>query len=95
MEKEKINNKNIDADNPQQTPATPPINSIGAYYTNAVRVSYNPYEFYLDLIQYPPKDDGHVDSIRVYVNPINFKHFTNLFVEMLKKYEGQFGPIKI
>lgn len=95
MEKEKINNKNIKADKTQQIPTLPPINSIGSYYTNAVRITYNQYEYYMDLIQFPTKDNGQVDSIRVYLNPINFKHFTNLFVEMLKKYEEQFGKIKI
>jgi|GEM_PF-3001380 len=93
MGDEKTNNNKID--DKKQEQKTAPIDIRGSYYTNGVRTTFSQYEFLLDFFQYPLRDDGRFDGFRVYVNPVNFKHITNLFVEQLKQYEKHFGEIKL
>lgn len=72
-----------------------PVDITNTFYANAVRTFNNQYEFALDFIQQPVRDDGAFEGLRIYLNPQSFKIFTQLFIEQLKKYEKQFGEIKL
>ena len=71
-----------------------PVELRDTFYSNGLKILGSQYEFVLDFIELPPKDNELLEGIRIYINPINFKLFTELFNEQLKKHEKQFGEIK-
>lgn len=72
-----------------------PVDITNTFYANAVRTFNSQYEFAVDLIQQPVRDDGAFEAIRIFLNIQSFKIITLLLLEQLQKYEKQFGEIKI
>ena len=72
-----------------------PVELRDTFYSNGIKILSGQYDFVLDFVELPPINNEHLEGIRIYVNPFNFKLFVKLFNEQLKIYEEQFGEIEI
>lgn len=65
---------------------------LKGYYVNAMAMSYNPEEFFLDfLMVHPPS--GQLVS-RIITSPGHIKRFAAAVNDQIKKYEAAYGKIK-
>ena len=86
-------NSNKNMNKKEQKPI--PIEFRDTFYANGVRLTSSQYEFVLDFFQQPPQDNGRYEGFRIYLNPENFKLFTNLFKEQLEIFEEKIRKIKV
>lgn len=64
-------------------------------YANMVNIIFNPSEFILDFVRIMPlSQKGRVHS-RIVMTPQNLKALSQALQDNVKKYENQFGEIKI
>ncbi len=64
-------------------------------YANRANIIFSPSEFILDFIKLlPGMKKGKVVS-RILMTPQNYKMLVKIFDDTLKKYEEQFGEIKV
>lgn len=72
-----------------------PIDFRDTFYANGIRIVGTQLDFVLDFFEQPPKDEGCFEGIRIFVNPVSLKVFSNLIIDQLKQYEKMFGEIKV
>jgi hypothetical protein len=67
--------------------------TLKGVYANMVQVGHTPEEFVLDFMNlFPPTG---VVSARVLMSPSHIKRFVSALSENIKRYEEQFGEIKV
>jgi len=64
-------------------------------YANVVSVVFSPAEFVLDFGRVVPGKNNVKVKSRVILSPINAKHLLHNLMEQVRRYEQQFGEIKI
>jgi hypothetical protein len=64
-------------------------------YSNIFNVIFSQAEFVLDFGKLVPGKDDFDIVARVLMAPMNLKRMINVLEENLKKYENQFGEIKV
>ena len=62
-------------------------------YANMVQVGHTPEEFVLDFMNLLPPTG--IVSARVLMSPSHAKRFVSAFAENIKRFEEQFGTIKV
>ena len=87
--------------NPPQPPAAPqPINieipnELHAQYANFALIMHTPSEIIVNFASVLPGMTKAPIHTRIVMTPLHAKMMLNALAENLKKYEGQFGEIKI
>lgn len=62
-------------------------------YANAAQITHTAEEFALDFLNiFPP---GGVVNARIFMSPGHVKRFADTLVDVIKKYETQFGAITL
>lgn len=64
-------------------------------YSNLQIINFSPAEFIVDFARYTPGQTKAKVHARVIVNPTTAKALLMNLESAVKKYEGQFGPIKL
>ena len=64
-----------------------------ALYANYFDVGHNAYEFLIDFGQYRPESEEVALHTRIVLGPTYAKLLTDLFLNAIKRYEADHGPI--
>jgi len=78
----------------KQRDMTALMKTTGSFYSNIINISWNQIEFVLFFSQAPRNVAGHVDTIRVYMHPVNAKSLLEILKGTMNEYEKKFGKIK-
>jgi len=79
--------------NQQQIQVKIPDKVLKGVYANMAQVGHTPEEFVLDFMNiFPPSG---ILSARVILSPGHFKRLLGAMEDNLKKYEAQFGAVKL
>ncbi len=73
------------------------------FFAHEVSVHFNPMQFFFDFKSLTPRvdvrtNDAHIISLKhnlVMLDPYHAKQFTKLLLQVLKKYEKEFGKIEV
>ncbi len=80
---------------PQQINLEFPEKEAEGIYSNWVLITHSPSEFILDFARILPGQAKSKVYARVIMTPQHIKLLQQALDDNIKKYEGQFGPIKV
>ncbi|MCF8297102.1 MAG: DUF3467 domain-containing protein [Melioribacteraceae bacterium] len=93
MAKKKTNFNASREDVKKETSVHAPIDKMNGVYTNVAMINHSKNEFVLDFILDVAGNANLVS--RVITNPTHMKKFHQVLGDNIKKYEGNFGEIKL
>lgn len=62
-------------------------------YSNHIEIGQNAFEFVVDFGQFYEEADGVLVHTRVVLSPFYAKHFSELLLDSVQRYEGNYGAI--
>ncbi|MBI5392306.1 DUF3467 domain-containing protein [Candidatus Woesearchaeota archaeon] len=73
------------------------------FYAHEVSVHFNPLQFFIDFKSLTPRvdvrsNDAHIISLKhnlVMIEPYHAKQFSRLLLQVIKRYEKEFGKIEM
>ena len=66
-----------------------------SFYTNGVGTAFNENEIIIEFVQLPTRDDGKIDTVRIFMQPHRFKRNIEIFTRTVNDYEKQYGKIQL